>query len=182
MKKLLLLPFLLFALLGCDSDDEAEFSIDGKVFRLTNLLMESSVDFNNDGIYSFDLLNESDCFGMNGSGTALFFNEQNVGDPLSRAFFRLKVEYDDEGIAYQDVFCGHADALPKSYFQNGSLVEIGNSSAIWYNGTLSQNNSILTLTTAIDYPIVFEGQEILREDGTVEEYTGIITLIYELVE
>lgn len=181
MKKLYVLPFLLFALLGCDSDDEAEFSIDGKVFRLTNLLMESSVDFNSDGIYSFDLLNESDCFGI-GSGTALFFEDQLVSEPLSLAFFRLRVEYDNEGIAYQDVICGHADAGPLSYFQNRASLELGSSSEVWYKGTLSQNNSILTLTTATDYDIVGQGQEILREDGTVEQYTSKITLIYELVE
>ena len=112
----------------------------------------------------------------------LFFNEQNVSEPLAVAFFRLRVEYNDEGIAYQDVICGHADAFPMSYFQNGPSVEIGNSSVVWYNGTLSQNNSILTLTTAVDYPAVGLYQEILREDGTVEEYIGIVTLIYELVE
>lgn len=127
MKKFILLSFLLFALLGCDSDDETEFSIDGKVFRLTNLLMESSVNFNNDGVYSLDLLNESDCFGI-GSGTVLFFDEQKVDDPLSLAFFRLRVENDNDGIAYQDVICGHADSGPLSYFQNGASLEVGSSS------------------------------------------------------
>ena len=189
MKKLFLLPFILFALLGCDSDDEAEFSIVGKKFKYTNIILDTSVDLNNDGVYSFDLLSEivsspnNNCLDY-----PLEFFEENL---TVRGFVCdyapiFEVRYDDDGNPFQYFTCGMCGSSLLNYEQNRTSINFyfnweNNPSIFMYTGELSQNNTVLTFSNV--RPMV-SGQ-ILREDGTIEQYGDInstATYIFELVE
>ena len=66
MKKIII-TLLCLLILSCSSEDETmdPFPFDGLVFKLTEVNVETSLDLNNDGIFSTNLIQEVDCLNTN---------------------------------------------------------------------------------------------------------------------
>lgn len=192
MKKLFITTILLGILSACNTDDiESDFivvksedaaactpdasnppSILGSTYFRTGFILETAVDANNDGAYSFDLKDEGLC-----SADPLTFSTNfTVWNPES-SFVSLQVLNDT-----QAMFCSHADGTSPVYIKTENNVDFCFGGEIRFSGTLSDNENTLTIQLPYDQLYGFflagGGNDILLPDGTIEQYLGGATIVY----
>ncbi len=196
MKKLLITTFLLGILSACNVDDvESDLtvvnaeevaqqqdnctpdtanppSILGSTYLRTSFIIETAVDANGDGEYSFDLKDEGLC----GADPMRFESDFQVWNPES-SFVSLNVT---NGI--QTITCSHADGTFPIYIQTGTNIDFCFGGEIRFSGTLSDNENTLTIQLPYEQLYGFflagGGNDILLPDGTIEQYEGSATIIY----
>lgn len=143
-----------------------------------SFVVETPIDANGDGVFSNDLLEESLCTASLIQFRDDFKASHPMYDPIS-----LYVHDDGNGNLTQEIECnGIIDGLFPIYTQEQNTVYFCYSGQIEFTGTLSNNETILTIE--LPYELLFgfrvpNGNQILRQDGTVESYQNGAILTYE---
>ena len=158
---------------NCTTDASNPPSILGSTYFRTSYILETAVDGNGDGVFSFDLKDEGLC-----SADAMTFSTNfRVWNPES-SFVSLQVANDAQAI-----YCSHADGTLPIYIKTGTNVDFCFGGEIRFSGTLSDNENTLTIQLPYDQLYGFflagGGNDILLPDGTIEQYQGGATLVYE---
>jgi len=183
MKSKLITAFLIFFVLtGCNNDDTTispvDFPVGGKFYKLTSLILNEAVDVNNDGTYSFDLMEEINC------GYNLYFENDKSNNPAGTGI-DIYVNDDENGNMEQQHSCSAVFAVFPFWLQRDNIVYFYSAGETWesakYIAELSSDNRSLSFEMSIDLGPIF-GREILREDGTVIQYQDNVQLIYTLEE
>jgi len=109
MKSKLITAFLIFFVLtGCNNDDTTispvDFPVGGKFYKLTSLILNEAVDVNNDGTYSFDLMEEINC------GYNLYFENDKSNNPAATGI-DIYVNDDENGNMEQQHSCSAVFAV-----------------------------------------------------------------------
>jgi hypothetical protein len=169
-----------------DDDVDASDFLTSRIYDRTSLIIETPVDLNNDGIYSYDLDLEVLCttpirFGLdNFFGTSYEECSASQECPFIN-FPRSYVENDANGNPIQVTQCLEAGCGSSKYEIIGNTINILNyNNEISRSGEFSENYSVLTIIYPNNY--LFGGNTYLLQDGTVANYTGNATAIYELRE
>ncbi|MEM5564474.1 hypothetical protein WNY78_05145 [Psychroserpens sp. AS72] len=174
MKKIALLLVFSICVFNCSDDETNLFNIQDKAYVLTHYIIENNVDLNADGIFSNDLLTEKNCF-----VNLMYFREDfQIGSPASH-FLAAYVDVESEDAPIQKTNCFHWDGAYLNYTQNETRLRLTYGEELLFSGDLSENNTILTLILPNEQLFT---DEFLYEDGTIGDYTGDVTAIYELVE
>ncbi len=180
---ILLLAFTSLSFLtSCDNDDETtnpvDFPVEGKFYRLTSLSLTEAVDANNDGIYSFNLMDEIGC------GHSLYF-ENDISNSPAATGIGINVTEDGNGNMEQQYSCSGVTADFPLWLQRDNNIYFYFQGETWESATyiaeLSSDNRSLSFEMSMDLGPIF-GREILREDGTLIQYQGTAQLIYTLEE
>ena len=118
MNKLIASAILCFLLLSCHSDDDTNSPLAGQTYVITSYLLDTTMDFNGDGISSNDLLIETplfsplwldvfnDCLDIG----SLRFEDQGIACPFGGGLI-LDVEEDDNGELIQIAGCAVVNCL-----------------------------------------------------------------------
>jgi len=182
-KQILLATTLLVAFLSCDSDDDAtasivEIEVFGDTFLRTSYVIENPIDTNNDGIFSYDLMEEDNC----GGHSLVFVSPESISDPT---FFLtgFKINTDNNGNNTQDVACVIVDGLGLKYKINGNAIDFFFNEELQFTGEFSNNGNTITFSwpNEILYILRLEDSynDILTEDGTIIDYEGGAIVTYE---
>ncbi|SDS64577.1 hypothetical protein SAMN04515667_2645 [Formosa sp. Hel1_31_208] len=173
MKKFFLNLFVLSALVltsSCSSDDDGG-TTDANVvgtWQLTSLLTETSIDIDNNGTASNDLLIESDCylnetisFGANGTGT---INTNSYLDVEAE----LVVGTTDEFTYTINCFI-EEDTYSMSYTVSGNTVTVIDEDMFTVIATVSGNT--MTFVIPEGYEILDDNFEVVVEEDLTFVYT-----------
>lgn len=175
MRKIALLFVISICLFSCDNDDDSdEFNVQGKFYVLTHYIIENNVDLNADGVFSNDLVTEKNCF-----VNELRFREDYRTDSPTSYFLAAYVDIESENEPIQKTNCSYSDGELFNYTQNDTRIRITFGDELLYSGNLSENNTILTLILPNERLYT---DEFLYEDGTIGDYSGDVTAIYEIIE
>ncbi|WP_299681696.1 hypothetical protein [uncultured Tenacibaculum sp.] len=182
MNKIIFLNALLFLVFtSCSSDDTLEridnTSLNDLRYDMISYNFDTPFDLNGDGIFSTDVFKEGNPCGF----YPLFISEEGKVVHPHTYIFSLNVETDTNGEKKQTQDCGIAEALPLIYEIQGNSFVLKNAlnDQIVYKGTISNDKKTITLT----FPDAgFFKNNILKPDGTYEEYTGSTVAVYNLVE
>lgn len=170
MNKIIQILFLSLLLANCSSDDNTT-TVEGQTFELISYIIETPVDFNEDSIFSNNFVEEGvkDCL-----VTRLVFSESEVNNLFTKSI-PVFVTTDDNNNIIQGHACDITDfsSIPM-YFQDGNLITITLGGQLQALGELSEN----ILTFNFSNQDVFSIDEILNQNGTIENYEGGAKLIY----
>ena len=181
----LTLAFLsLFFLASCESDNDTTSPVDfpaegeSKFYRLTSFTLTEAVDANNDGIYSFDLMDEISC------SHNLHFNNNKSNNPAATGI-DIYVNDDGNGNMEQQFRCTAVTADSPLWLQRDNIIYFYFQGETWESATyiaeLSSDNRTLSFEMPIELGPILE-REILRQDGTVIQYQDNVKLTYTLEE
>lgn len=188
MKKVIFLLSSFVFLTNCSTNNSINVPlVDGARFEIKEIILETAVDLNGDGIFSNDLISE-------GSTCALFpldfLIDGKVVNPALNNTVSLIVNDDGSGNLSQDFTClNFAGPLPM-YEQKDNqidLVYIGASSNLGFltTGILSDDGIDLEFVLTFEQYIGFSygtggaRNQILNSNGTITEYQGSVTLRYK---
>ncbi|TXE20018.1 hypothetical protein ES692_01800 [Psychroserpens burtonensis] len=175
MKKLFLSLFVLTGLVlttACSSDDDGgngntNADVAG-TWKLTSLLTQSSLDINNDGNSSNDLLVESDCY----LDDSLVFGASGIGSIISNSFLEVEAELvvgtTDEFTYSINCFI-EEDIYAMTYTVSGNTVTIVDEDMFTVVGTVSGNTFNFVIPEG--YEIVDEDFEVVLEEDLTFTYT-----------
>lgn len=160
--------------LECVIDQNNPPPIMGSVWARTSFLIETELDGNGDGIFTNDLEIETTC----DADFMTFGTNFQAGNPTFHNMF-VEVEDDGNGNLSQTFSCLIGDGLFPFYTQDGNIITFCYSGEVAYTATLSTDEQTLTFVFPKD-DIFFQNipTTILKQDGTIEELQGDVTLIY----
>ncbi|WP_460219591.1 DUF5004 domain-containing protein [Psychroserpens sp. MEBiC05023] len=175
MKKFFLNLFILSGLVlstACSSDDDGGGS-DGDAtvtgtWKLTSLLTETSIDINNDGNASNDLLVESDCY----QNETITFNADGSGSINTNSYLEVEaelVEGSTDEYTYSINCYIEDDVYAMDYTVNGNSVTIIDEDMFGVIGTVSGNT--MTVVIAEGYEILGDDFEVILEEDLTFIYT-----------
>lgn len=153
---------VLFFLISCSNDDEG---IDG-TFVLVAFEIETSLDFDNNGVSSTNLVGEIGCFrnielSIRSDGTGTSFSQ---GDPVYRESID---EFSESGVS-TFVTCNVTNGITVEFTwsQNGNTIEtVGQ--GITIAGTITETELEYVVEDGFTFTIVNDGEEIeVTEDVT----------------
>ena len=182
MKNIFFFNALLFLIfMSCSSDDTSErvdnTSLNGLRYEMISYDFEIPIDLNEDGIFSTDVFKEGNPCGF----YPFMVDEEGIVTHPYTSGISLSVLTDTNGVNKQAIGCTIAGALGLPYEITGNdLVLINpNNNQVEYRGTISNDKKTITLT----FPNAgFGSHDIMKPDGTYEEYTGSTVAVYNLVE
>ncbi|MFT5892022.1 MAG: hypothetical protein ACI9Y7_002129 [Dokdonia sp.] len=184
MNRLIASTILCFLLLSCNSDDDTNSSFVGQTYVITSYLLDTTMDFNGDGISSNDLLIETplfttelqlEVFNSCLDIESLRFEDEGVACPFGGELF-LDVEEDDNGQFIQTVICTVLNCLGfTGYSIYGDTIVFSVDGEIIKEGTFLNNTMTFTFS-----PNEINSFEFLQNDGTILTYNGSVTIIYSL--
>ena len=189
MRKILLLFICCQFILSCEAsldtepemmEEVPEFSpcnFQGRTYKMTSYVYEIPVDFDNNGIYSPDIIDQTFCFNND-----FPFNDTNGIRDLLSEFPDAIVTTDSNGNLVQQSGCTFSDGGRLSCFRNGEVVILTFGDNTVHEGILSNNDNTMTFIIPDErlrqYHLGFH--QILNEDGTITNYDGTITVTLEL--
>ncbi|WCO00335.1 hypothetical protein [Psychroserpens ponticola] len=169
----LFLALFLFNMSSCSSDDSKD---DGKVgdvvtiegvWKLTALAVESSFDFNNDGVYSRNLFEETPCYLDD------FINFRADGSVnIVSALTNISVDV-TSSTDYEHVYeCLDGLDQESSWIKEGNLVTVENGSTD-LEGYIFENTLIVTLRDTFEIEMFDGTNYFYQEEDIVLEYTKV---------
>ncbi len=178
MKKLILIIFLGIIIYSCTSDNTIDIpTVEGSTFLRTGYVLESAVDANGDGVFSKDLMEEGACI----SDGLRFREDKTVFNPTA-SFLSLNVIDDGNGNLIQKLRCSHADGTFPTYTEKDNIINFLFNGEIAFTGLLSNDGNTLTFTFPNEllygFNLSIGGNDILKQDNTVEEYQGNAIVTY----
>ena len=202
MKKFTLFFIISLLIFNC-SDNETnvddEFVLLGSIYRRTSFIIEIPIDVNLDGVSSNDVLEESiTCISAaNPLQFGLFRNDNQVRNPTFNSI-RLSVNQEGGfgGELMQRDPCFNSSVITGvdsilTYELTDNIINFYSrfTNELLFIGVLSEDRNTITIDIPNELILginpdsnIFTVNEILREDGTVEEYTGGATLIYTRIQ
>lgn len=181
----LLLAVTIF-LSSCENSNETEttsqFSVDGKSYKLTNYILNQSVDTDGDGLFSFDIYEENNIC-IAGDTELLFNTNAKIYHP-AWVGYRLEVNEGENGVMTQSVTCGFLDGILPNWKQSDNQLNVydGLSDDLVLTGLISEDGQSITFDVPYDMTAltVGEGNQILTEEGNIINYEENVQLIFTL--
>ncbi|WP_156168462.1 hypothetical protein [Kordia zhangzhouensis] len=162
---------------ACIIDTNNPPAFQGTLWNRTGFFIDSTIDGNNDGVYSANLMTETTL----GQHIIQFSNDFSV-ENFTHVTLGFNVVSDGNGGLMQAIHSGgNIDGPALRYIQDGDTINFCLNGQVFYSGTLSNNETVLTIELPREQ-IFFSliTTRILREDDSIEEYQGGATLVYEI--
>ncbi|WP_046759216.1 hypothetical protein [Kordia jejudonensis] len=164
----------------CFVDPNNPPAVFGSQWNAVSFVIETPVDGNGDGVFSTDLFEESSCT----ISPIIFRDDFKATNPLFVPI-SLRLLDDGNGNLVQNIDCnGIIDGLFPTYSQEQDIVYFCYSGQIEFTGTLSNNDQTLTIEFTNDLLFGFNitgGNQLLRQNGTVESYEGGAIVTFERI-
>lgn len=175
MKKLLLL--ITFLIFSCDENQQLTIpSIQNSTFSAYSYVIDTPVDLNEDGIYSYDIFKELDLQGF----CPIDFDTELAGPFDCFNVIYLYVYEDENGNLRQGESGGTSDGPHIPFRQQDNLVFFGSDEKPWMIAELSDNGSEMVFVIPNENLFMWHNRQpnILNSDGTTSNYEGDLIITY----